>query len=260
MNAALLYFSGTDNTAWAVEVLKSELRSQDIAVDIFDLEEDRPFDHHIYDTFILAHPVYGANIPRFVLERTLMLIPGNIHLQVVTTFGYVNALGYFAEKKILGRKVDAYYNIRMFNNITTPRSKIKIKALHKRLKAKDRLEEKIRRIARLISEGKHRIQGVGPHLLGGIFVRRALRPGIRDHYRSLGVDADRCTLCGKCIRECPTNSIEEHHGSFTFHATCTACMRCYNHCPEYAITINGVYANPRIYPRYRGPWNMSPKV
>lgn len=69
MDTTLFYYSGTGNTDRAAKVLESELRSRDIAVDIFDLEEDPPLNHHIYNTFILAHPVYGANIPRLVLER-----------------------------------------------------------------------------------------------------------------------------------------------------------------------------------------------
>ncbi|MEA2077229.1 MAG: EFR1 family ferrodoxin, partial [Candidatus Marinimicrobia bacterium] len=220
-----------------------------------NLEKDFLFDHHQYDTFLLTHPVYGAHVPRIVIEKTQALVPGNIHLNVITTYGYVNALGYFAEKKVLGREIDSYYNIKMFNNITTPRLKTPIKSLEKRLGMKNKIEQKINRIADAIVSGRHKIEGIAPQLVGGIFVRKFLKEDIRNNYQTLGVDPEHCTLCGLCVRDCPTHSIKEKGGVFTFQATCTTCMRCYNYCPTQAITINGIYADPEKHTRYIGPWS-----
>ncbi len=255
MNIALLYFSGTGNTKWLAETLASQLEVGGALVDLINLEKNFPFDRYQYDTFLLAHPVYGAHVPRIVIEKTQAIIPGNIHLSVIATYGYVNALGYFAEKKALGREIDSYYNVKMFNNITTPRSSIHIKSLDKRLHAKTRLEEKIHKIAALIAGSKRRIAGIGPQLIGGIFVRKALKEGIQSNYRTLGVDPEHCNDCDLCVRDCPTHSIEKKDGVFTFQATCTTCMRCYNRCPVHAITINGFFADPEKYTRYLGPWN-----
>lgn len=254
MNIALLYFSGTGNTEWLAWTLSDKLINCGSEVDLFDLGKECMFNHHDYDTFILAHPVYGANAPRIVIEKTTALIPGNRRLNIVATYGYVNALGYFAEKKVLGRKIDSYYNVRMFNNISTPRSALHIPPLSRRQKKMKKLEERISRIADRLSRGRRRIMGIGPQLFGGIFVRKALTESIQKNYLTFGVDPARCTLCRLCIKECPTHSIEEKDGKFTFHATCTACMRCYNRCPEYAVTIDGEYADPDVYTRYHGPW------
>ena len=253
MKIALFFFSGTGNTRWVAEILNKHL-SQNTTVDLFDLEKEFEFDHHDYDKFIVAHPVYGAHVPRFVIERVDELIPGNKKLTVIATFGYVNALGYFAEKKMLGRDIDAYFNVKMFNNISTPRLKTSIKAPDKRLGKKAGIEAKIKNMSDLIMHGKKRIQGIGPQLIVGIKLRKTFQPGLQAHYQTLGVDLDCCTHCGRCVRECPTHSIFEENGKYRFEATCTACMRCYNFCPVNAITINGKFADPDQYTRYTGPW------
>lgn len=254
MKIALMYFSGTGNTKWLSEILSASLIEKGGTVSIFNLENDIKFDAKDFDSILVAHPVYGAHVPRLVSDKVQILIQGNIPITVIATFGYVNALGYFAEKKALGRIIYSYYNVKMFNNISTPKMKIGIKTLEKRLSVKPRLIKKIEKISTSIMQGKRKIEGIGPQLLFGIKIRKAFREGLHTHYQTLGVDAERCTDCGKCIRECPTHSIVQEGDIFTFHATCTVCMRCYNNCPTQAITINSVYADPEIYTRYLGPW------
>lgn len=254
MRFALLFFSGTGNTKWAVETLSSFLVEKGGTVSVFNLENNFEFQAKDYDTIIFAHPIYGAHVPRLVSEKIPLLIPGNISVTIIATFGFVNALGYFAEKKAVGRKIDSYFNLKMFNNISTPRMKMNIKNSNKRLSFKSKLENKLEKISTSIIEGKHKIQGLGPQLLVGIKIRKAFHEELHTHYQTLSVDPERCTLCGQCVRECPTHSISEKNAAFTFHATCTACMRCYNFCPTQAIIIDGKFADPDIYPRYLGPW------
>jgi NAD-dependent dihydropyrimidine dehydrogenase PreA subunit len=254
MRIALLYFSGTGNTKWLAKTLSFFLKKQGEEVSLFKLENDIEFEPKDFDTIIVAHPVYGAHVPRLVSEKVPILIPGNIPVTIIATYGFVNALGYFAEKKALGRYIYSYYNVKMFNNISTPKMKTGIKPLEKRSLSKARLIRKIEKIGTSIIQGKHTIEGIGPQLLVGIKIRKAFREGLHNHYQTLGVNPERCTNCGKCVRDCPTHSIIQEGNDFTFHATCTACMRCYNNCPTQAITINGVYADPKIYTRYLGPW------
>ena len=254
MNIALLYFSGTGNTQWLAETLQAGLVSADHSAEMFNLEETFTFDHHLYDKFIVAHPVYGAHVPRFVIERVDELIPGNKKLTVITTFGYVNALGFFAEKKALGRDIEAYYNVKMFNNISTPKLKVPIKDLDSRLASKEALEKKVQAIAAAIGEGRDRIQGIGPQLIVGIRIRKMLDEDIRTFYRTLSVNAERCIRCDLCVHECPTHSIKNLDGKYVFDGTCTTCTRCYNICPVNAITIDGQVADPEIYARYKGSW------
>lgn len=48
---------------------------------------------------------------------------------------------------------------------------------------------------------------------------------------------DNCTLCGLCVRECPTKNIKmTEQGKIKFGFKCMMCMRCIYNCPEKAIT------------------------
>ena len=254
MRIALLYFSGTGNTKWLAETLAATLKEKGKHPSLFNLENKHAFNAKDFDTLLVLHPVYGAHVPRLVIEKVDSMIPGNRAISVIATYGYVNALGYFAEKKALGRKIHSYFTVRMFNNISTPKMKTGIRSLKQRLRAKTRMIKKIESIATSILQNKRKIEGIGPQLLVGIKIRKAFHHGLQTHYQTLGVDQERCTHCGLCVRECPTHSIHEKEGNFTFTASCTACMRCYNHCPVQAITINRMYADPGIYQRYLGPW------
>jgi NAD-dependent dihydropyrimidine dehydrogenase PreA subunit len=254
MRIALLYFSGTGNTKWLAEALAAALKEKNEDPSLFNLEKDNEFKAKDFDNILVLHPVYGAHVPRLVIEKVDLMIPGNRAVSVIATYGFVNALGYFAEKKALGRRIHSYFNVKMFNNISTPKMKMGIKSLEKRLLAKDKLSNIIEKITTFILNDKRKIQGIGPQLLVGIKIRKAFHHGLQTHYQTLGVDQERCTSCGLCVRECPTHSIHKKENDFTFTATCTACMRCYNHCPTQAITIDGIYADANIYQRYLGPW------
>ncbi|MCG8688220.1 MAG: EFR1 family ferrodoxin [Desulfobacterales bacterium] len=51
------------------------------------------------------------------------------------------------------------------------------------------------------------------------------------------VDSDACTLCGNCVKECPSNSIKVNDKQVQFHQTCIVCFRCWHICPSNAISI-----------------------
>jgi ferredoxin len=44
-----------------------------------------------------------------------------------------------------------------------------------------------------------------------------------------------CTMCGRCLRECPVQAIEEVDGRPFWTWRCESCMKCMNSCPERAI-------------------------
>ena len=49
-------------------------------------------------------------------------------------------------------------------------------------------------------------------------------------------NADVCTRCGLCARECPANNITLDGGSLPrWHGKCTMCLSCIHRCPVRAI-------------------------
>lgn len=178
-------------------------------------------------------------------------------IYIINTFGYVNAFGPFAAKTRFKNscfKISAYINIRLCNNISTPRMKSKpvTKAVltARMMQAKTILAEMV---AKILANRKW-ITGIGPYLIPGILIRWIFAKGIIQHHLSLGVNLSTCRKCMKCVDDCPTRSIKYTPGEgFKFLPTCTACMQCYNFCPSYSILMDGKYADPKIYFRYQGP-------
>jgi Pyruvate/2-oxoacid:ferredoxin oxidoreductase delta subunit len=208
-----------------------------------------------YDGIGIAHPIYGANIPPLV--RSFIAALENVlehdkKLFIVSTFGYINGFGYFAERKLFRKlKIRQYINVRMPNNVTTPRVKSVIPGNAARDSMKKEALKLLERAAARIAAGRKMVMGIAPYLVPGIFIRKISRGAIADHYRQLSVDTVKCSRCLDCANHCPARAIELRENKIVFTSRCTACMRCYNYCPRNAVLIDGLYADPAEYPRYR---------
>jgi NAD-dependent dihydropyrimidine dehydrogenase PreA subunit len=69
------------------------------------------------------------------------------------------------------------------------------------------------------------------------WVFRIQRPGARLNGRFYRVRRDRCTLCMRCLRDCPAGNIRMVKGRFRFGWNCMMCMRCSLYCPADALHI-----------------------
>ena len=255
MNIGFIYFSGTGNTKWVVEYIHNEIEKIGIPSKIYNLAKNHKKDFTEFDNIMIAHPVYGANIPPIVLDKIRNYkFKDNANISIIATYGYVNALGIFKEAKDLRVRIYSYLNIKMFNNISTTKLKSKILSLDRREKLRKKIEKKIDRKITILLKGKRIIDGVGPYLIPGKLIKKIAKDRINDNYKRLSVDQEKCINCMRCIINCPTTAIEKINEEYIFNKNCTSCMRCYNNCPNSAIVIDGVFADPNVYKRYLGPW------
>jgi NAD-dependent dihydropyrimidine dehydrogenase PreA subunit len=264
------YFSGTGNTQWVAEEFNRIVISRGAQGKIYPITDPALRDIATLKDIIdesdhigFANPIYGADIPPVMksfigrVKSCLSNIPMNRPIYILNTFGYVNAFGPIAAQKLFagtGLQITVYINIRLCNNISTPRLKTKpiteATLAQRKQQAKSILEKAVLQIL----ASRKWISGIGPYLIPGILIRRFSSQGIAQHYQALGVNMESCRQCMKCVNECPTQSIKySPQSGFTFLPTCTACMRCYNFCPAYSILMDGSFADPQIYFRYRGP-------
>ncbi len=267
MKYLTFYFSGTGNTKWVCEEFEKIIYKKGHVSSIISIEskeiEDKDFVANLineYDYIGFAQPIYGANIPNIMREFIDRICKenGDINKKVymINTYAYVNAFGYFCAKKLfIGTKfkLDTYINIKMCSNISTPKIKLNFVDEHTLLKRKQNAINKLDKIINKIINNKSFIEGIGPCLIPGIIIRKKSTIAIKNNYKELSVDNDLCSKCMLCVNKCPTKNIKYENEKFKFDDNCTACMRCYNFCPVYAITFNGIVADPKIYKRYRGP-------
>ena len=51
------------------------------------------------------------------------------------------------------------------------------------------------------------------------------------------VDLEKCTGCGTCINECPTEAIKIENEKAVISDECVECGVCVNECPEGALSL-----------------------
>lgn len=267
---SLFYFSGTGNTKWAASEFARLAKEQEHTVEIYSIEKNNILTSDYLKKVILksdfigfAHPIYGADIPpimRQFIERVVSCKyeNGTEHKPVfiISTVGYVNACGYYCERKLFLHNdfaIYSYINLELCNNTSTPKMKTKAISREKLEARKKSASDLMKNSIHCMTNRKRFIRGRGPYLIPGILIRKFAKKGIENCYASLSVDMSHCIRCMNCVKNCPTSSITFENNAFRFSASCTACMRCYNFCPGYAVKIDDSFAPGDQYPRYKGP-------
>ena len=71
--------------------------------------------------------------------------------------------------------------------------------------------------------------------------------------------SDECIACGKCVRDCPMNAIEEYSPTETHFSECIVCGTCEKVCPVDAVSfrLGGVNKKP-LHCRYPGVNSYTP--
>jgi NAD-dependent dihydropyrimidine dehydrogenase PreA subunit len=264
------YFSGTGNTRWVVEQFNGILEESSHQAASFNIDNFNQISKEVLTGILknsayigLAHPIYGADVPP-IMKQFICLLTDIIQenkipakpLYIINTFGYINAFGPFAARKLLDRgcyKLKAYCNIRLCNNVSTHSHKTAPITDEKLSIRKQHAVVELHNLIKDILSNKKHMKGIGFYLLPGMVIRKISNQSVKKHYQTLSVQTSTCTKCMLCVQGCPTHSISFADEQFLFSATCTACMRCYNFCPTASVLINEVFTAPQDYFRYRGP-------
>jgi len=157
----------------------------------------------------------------------------------INTFGYVNGHGVFKAFSLLKGtrfRTVGYINLRLTN--TAPAKAKSLAPIGESIPKEIQLkaEKHLDCFVQALSAGKKMIEGIGPHLLVGILIRRILRDAIKNNYQNMRVDMEKCSACMRCVKQCPVSCITYANGVFEFSSACEACMRCLNLCPNMAIS------------------------
>jgi len=251
MRLSIFYFSGTGNTKWLAEQLSEKLNAKSHTADCYTIEKPVAELTELIKSVLeqsdyigFAFPLHGADAPGVIKEFFSLFVSvaaksekTSAKLMILNTFGYVNGMGYFRLKKILKKcdmPISYYMNFRLPNN--SEASNYKLLGENIPEKIKNSATSKIDNLIEALEKGRKRIQGIGPHLLTGIVIRKLLSEKIKESYNNLKVDSSLCTKCMKCVKNCPTKSIKYSNDSFAFKSACDVCWRCIALCPEGAIS------------------------
>jgi ferredoxin/flavodoxin len=259
-NITIFYFSGTGNTAWAVNTLSEKLKDLGFDVTLLSCEKDVDPAAAIQNCDIagFAFPIHASFAPRNV-QDFLEQVPVVSEKPIIglTTAGYAAGDVLIYSLRPLRKKgytPAVFCNIIVGNNMHLPGlSPLPVTVPDKLEKNLVKAEKKIDKMAGLIKEGETHIEGGNPFArLLGIIQRATSESFEKRAFKGFYAD-ESCIECGWCVRNCPVENIEMTGGSVVFHDRCIICMRCYSYCPEHAVQLSEKTKNETKYKRYKGP-------
>ena len=249
MRVLLLTFSGTGNTKICGDFIKSHFIENGYDVDhyVYDYNNDFTYDVNDYDLIGLGYPIHAFNTPelfvRFVKKLPTSDKPFFIYKVSGEPFPFNNASS-VKIKRILKKKGYKYIAEKHF---LMPYNII--------FRYKDSLAKQM--YLYLNPLAKAFVLGIinnTPEIVKNNFLERVWTQILRIEWVGPKVNKfllhskkDKCTKCGLCIKNCPTNSLYiNKKGIIKAKGTCAFCMRCSYNCPHNALNmgmLNGWVVN-----------------
>lgn len=238
--AAIIYFSGTGNTKYVANIMKSYFNGINIICDLVDIEK-KVIDLSQYDYIVIGGPVFVERYPEILLkyiEENLSNYNGKCMMFSTQASDVVSSVFQHALKRLKNLNItycdfismpNNFYNF-MFKKYTDDEEKRAIEAASKKARqmVKEFLEGKESKIE--ISNFRVQLAEVG-YKMTYPYLRKWLM-------KKLSIDRDKCVECGLCEINCPTNSITISP-RLKIKDTCTFCQRCLNICPKNAFLYKG---------------------
>ena len=253
MNAVIYVFSGTGNTMRICSLYKEEFEKQGVVTTICPLRSDLcdlP-DPEAFDYIGFAYPIHAFNAPEIMLDLAKkMKAVKRKEFFILKSSGEplkINNVSSLRFVGILKKKgyclTSEYHYIMPYNMIFrhTDREAVKMWETAKALCPIEARE--------VLNGVKHKL----PRVIFGKFMAwlfRIEQIAMRINGKCFKVKADKCILCRKCEKACPTGNIYiDEFGKFRFGKKCIMCARCSFYCPTDAFKI-GILNRWRINGAY----------
>lgn len=247
MKGLLYYFSGTGNTKWAADRIKSRFEFYGGTLDVTNIEKLEETNNKGYEMIIFGTPVHAEVVPKIMMDFIDKLPQNNDSCKqcmLYCTLGAKSAAALDIMRRSLeskGYKVNVQAFIQLPNNYYfgagVEPSEIRIKELF--IKA----EAKIKSIVDDFYRNNFQMQKVSifratlGKISGKMFFR--MLPKLSKAFSS----EVSCAKCGLCLRNCPKGNITFEEGKAVFHSNCIMCTRCIHICPINAIRYKGKKIN-----------------
>ena len=249
MKCLIAYFSATGNTKRCVDEYVSHFKENNIDYYLHNIEDDFNFNYD-FDTLIIAYPIHGFNCPINMINFVKKLKKEKIkkRLIILKTSGEplrINNISSYSLRRILKRK--NYYLTNEYHYVMP----YDIIFRHTKLMAYNMNETMIKLINLDFKDIINNKKVLLKYMPFGHIIQLIMlieHPGARINGFFMKAN-NKCVLCQKCIKECPTNNISIKNGKLKFHFNCLMCTRCAFNCPKDAIKF-GLFNKWKVNGKY----------
>lgn len=240
MKYLIYYFSGTGNTKAVVELLKNSLEEQGEICELLKIEDITlgkvSFPDHDNVQIGLAYPIHAGDAPEIIYDFVSLMPMSMMNSVFILNTGadfihFNDAAAKGIIKRLEKKDYHVYYErtIAMGSNFFMAYPEKFTKQLYRVAKIK------VHHMCNELLQGVHRLRPADASLKAiAAWGRWGEGIGARIFGKHLKT-IDACTLCEKCVRECPAGNIRRDHDKILFGKECLWCMRCMYSCPEKAI-------------------------
>lgn len=241
----IFWFSGTGNSKYIAELAQNSFKDKHFQVDLHAIDtivksQSTPITSE-YTYCIIVHPIHAFDTPPIVYDFIKRLPQGGGIKTILlkTAAGgeeYINRAASNITIKTLQKKGYLVQYDRTF-----PMGSNWLYSLGKLINrgfitfAKEKVEHSVNEIL----AGKKRRPQTNPVyelLVRTMYLsyRWLMLPFVS---KDLTVKKSECSMCGKCVHECPTQNIVDKDGKISFKWSCISCMKCLYSCPKDAISF-----------------------
>lgn len=237
-----IYFSGTGNSRYALEVFMKEYDTHPL---LFSIEDSKLLEHiQAHENLVFSYPVQYSAVPRLLadfIHHHASLWQGK-KVFIIATMALFSGDGAGVLGRILARygaRITGGLHLQMPDSIAD--EKVLKRSFEQNSLLVERARAKILKAVADIRNGKYPQEGLGrlPRLAGFLSQRLWFGHRTRTYRGGLKIDANKCIGCSRCVKLCPTGNIVMVGRQAEAKDHCTVCYRCVNACPRQAITLLG---------------------
>ncbi|MEF9951347.1 MAG: EFR1 family ferrodoxin [Clostridium sp.] len=243
MKGSIVYFSGTGNTEFVAKVFKDKFKDHEVEIKNIDIIKKKNITDD-FDFVVLAAPVYVDLFPRFFINYVENKVPEGKGRKgiIISTPGGKSSVAIREARDILtakGYNVTTEAEVLMPNNFYLSKGFKKPSVDDINLKKEASKKHIDRIISGFMNNEVTKVKCSKIRETLGRPVHNVFTKKYRDWaLKTLTVDMDKCVMCSKCSKNCPTKNITVGD-KFIFREDCISCLKCVHTCPVNAFLYKG---------------------